>query len=199
MKLIGLTGGVGMGKSTSASLLRDRGLPLIDTDEIARQIVEPGQPALAEIRATFGDTVIDASGRLKRDALARIVFASESRRKDLEGITHPRIRERWERQVATWRAEGRGAGVVVIPLLYETRCEASFDHVVCIACSPHSQHQRLLRRGWSAEECTRRREAQWPIDRKMAAAQFVIWTEGDLHVHGAQWDRVLRHLGLLIG
>ena len=162
-----------MGKSTSAALLRER--------------------------EAFGEEVLDSSGRLRRDVLARIVFATESRRRDLEAITHPRIRDRWERQVAIWRAEDRPAAVVVIPLLYETGSEPSFDHVVCIACSPRSQHQRLLRRGWSAEECARRRDAQWPIEKKLQAAQFVIWTEGDLHAHAAQWDQVLRRLGLTVG
>jgi dephospho-CoA kinase len=199
MKLIGLTGGIGMGKSTSASILRERGLPLVDTDDLARQVVEPGQPALAEIRQTFGEAVIDPAGRLRRDVLARIVFAADSRRRDLEAITHPRIRERWQQQVALWRQEDRMVGFVVIPLLYETRCESMFDAVVCVACTAHSQRVRLERRGWSPEEAGRRVASQLPVEKKMAAADYVIWTEGDLHVHGAQWDRILRRLGVLIG
>ncbi|MBI1839619.1 MAG: dephospho-CoA kinase [Verrucomicrobia bacterium] len=191
MKLIGLTGGVGMGKSTSAALLRERGIPLVDTDVLSREIVEPGEPALEEIRKTFGESVIDTRGRLRRDTLAFIVFSSESRRKQLEVIMHPRIRERWEEQVAVWRDQNEPVGVVVIPLLYEIQGEAAFDVVVCVACSAASQKERLGRRGWSPEECERRIAAQSPVEKKMAQAHYVVWTEGDLESHKAQWDQVL--------
>lgn len=196
MKLIGLTGGVGMGKSTSAALLRERGLPLIDTDEVAREIVEPGQPALNEIRQVFGDSVIDPSGRLRRDMLAHIVFASESRRRELEAIMHPRIRTRWESEVAAWRERQEPVGIVVIPLLFEIHAESSFDAVVCVACSPQTQEARLSRRGWSPEEARRRVQAQWPVEKKMSLSQFVVWTEGDLDSHRAQWLKILSTLGL---
>jgi dephospho-CoA kinase len=191
VKLIGLTGGVGMGKSTSAALLRERGVPLIDTDEVAREIVEPGQAALNEIRQAFGDSVIDPAGRLRRDMLAHIIFASESRRRDLEAIMHPRIRERWEAEVVLWRQRGEPVGVVVIPLLYETRAEAAFEAVVCVACSAATQEQRLSRRGWSPEESKRRIRSQWPVEKKMELSRFVVWTEGDLESHRAQWLKIL--------
>src|SRR5688572_18378743 len=103
MKLFGLTGGIGMGKSTSAGLMAKRGVAVVDTDLIAREIVEHGQPALAEIAATFGRTLIDAEGRLRRSALAEIVFAPPEKRTQLEAILHPRIRERWAVQVGQWR------------------------------------------------------------------------------------------------
>lgn len=183
-----------MGKSTSAALLRERGLPLIDTDEVARAIVEPGEPALAEIRATFGESVIDPAGRLRRDMLAHIVFASESRRKELEAITHPRIRERWEKEVNEWRAAGKPVGVVVIPLLFETHAESAFDVVVCVGCSAATQEARLGRRGWSLEESRRRIAAQWPAEKKMALAHYVVWTEGDLEAHRLQWVKILEQI-----
>ncbi len=191
MKLIGLTGGVGMGKSTAANLLRELGLPLVDTDDLAREVVAPGEPALDEIHKTFGDVVMDASGRLKREVLAGIVFASESRRRELEAITHPRIRQRWEAQAAAWKASGAPFGVVVIPLLYETHAETAFDSVVCVACSQTTQSQRLALRGWSPEEGQRRIAAQWPAEKKMQLARFVIWTEGDVASHRSQWERVM--------
>lgn len=185
-----------MGKSTSAALLRERGLPLIDTDEVAREIVEPGQAALAEIRQAFGDSVIDPAGRLRRDMLAHIIFASETRRRDLEAIMHPRIRQRWEAEVEVWRQRGEAVGVVVIPLLYETHAESAFDAVVCVACSPLTQEQRLSRRGWSPEESKRRNLAQWPVEKKMGLSRFVVWTEGDLDSHRAQWVKILGTLGV---
>ena len=95
MKLFGITGGIAMGKSTAGQLLRQHGVAVIDTDDIARQIVEPGQPALAEIRERFGPAVLLPDGRLDREELARQVFALPSARADLEAILHPRIRAAW--------------------------------------------------------------------------------------------------------
>lgn len=196
MKLLGLTGGVGMGKSTAAALLRARGLPVVDTDELARELVEPGRPALAEIRTAFGPEVFDSQGALRRDALARIVFANETRRRELERILHPRIREAWRAQVAAWRSAGLPGAVVVIPLLFETGAAGECDATLCVACTAASQRERLLARGWSEEEIGRRLAAQWPIERKLAAADFVVWAEGGVDLTAAQLDRILRQLGL---
>lgn len=194
MRLVGLTGGIGMGKSTAAGLLRQRQIPLIDTDDIARAVVEPGQPALQEIAETFGTHVLGTDGRLRRDELAKLVFADPAARVRLEAILHPRIRQIWQQQAEQWRAEGCRLGVVVIPLLYETGAETSFDTVVCVACSAASQQQRLTARGWSAEQIHGRLVAQWPVARKMDRAQFVIWTEGVVEVHAAQLDRLLARI-----
>src|SRR5437762_9532318 len=120
MKLLGLTGGIGMGKSTADQLLRDRGIPVIDTDLLARQLVEPGQPALAEIAQTFGSQVLSTDGRLRRDEMARLAFADPAARRKLEAILHPRIRSLWQSQIALWRDENHPLVVVVIPLLFET-------------------------------------------------------------------------------
>src|SRR5437016_5314417 len=99
MKVIGLTGGIAMGKSTSAELLRQRAVPVIDTDDLARDIVAAGQPALAEVAAAFGKRLLDSTGSLIRSELARIVFSDPARLKQLETIVHPRIRELWLAQV----------------------------------------------------------------------------------------------------
>jgi len=99
MKLCGLTGGVGMGKSTTARLLRERGARVVDTDELAHQLVELGQPALAEIQTIFGNKIISSDGGLRRDELAKIVFADAALRKKLEAILHPRIRKLWLAQI----------------------------------------------------------------------------------------------------
>ena len=82
-------------------------------------------------------------------------------------------------------------GVVVIPLLFETNAASSFDVTVCIACSAVAQHQRLIARGWNAEEIQQRIAAQWPVEKKIAASDYVVWTDGDLESHAAQWDRIL--------
>ena len=191
MILLGLTGGVGMGKSTVADMLRQRGWPMVDSDLIARQIVEPGQPALAEIAAQFGGEMIGAEGRLRRDLLAERVFADESQRKKLEAILHPRIRRTWRGVADQWRKEGRSWGVAVIPLLHEVGADEEFDRILCVACSAATQQKRLEARGWTLGEMERRQRAQWPVDKKMARADFVVWSEGGLEVAAAQLDRVL--------
>ena len=191
MRLLGLTGGIGMGKSSSDKLLRERGIPVVDTDIIARQIVEPGQPALQEIQREFGSNMIGADGRLRRDELARHVFADESARKQLEGILHPRIRAIWQEQVESWRAEGQPLGVVVIPLLFETNAAAQFNAVICVGCSAASQRARLFERGWNSDQIEKRIRSQLPAAKKMDLADHVVWTEGTLEVHAMQLARII--------
>ena len=179
MKVIGLTGGIGMGKSTVAAMTAARGIDVIDTDDLARRVVEPGQPALQEIQELFGAGVVGADGALLRTELARRVFGSEVSRRQLEAILHPRIRGLWQDQIALWRRDGRPAGVVVIPLLFETRAEKNFDTVLCVACSQALQEARLLKRGMTVEQIRQRTAAQWPIEKKMERADHVIWNESD--------------------
>jgi dephospho-CoA kinase len=190
MKLFGLTGGIGMGKSTSASLLSLGGIPVIDTDIIAREIVEPGQPALTEIAATFGPELVDAEGKLRRAALAEMVFSSPEKLKELESILHPIIRERWLAQAQIWGRENREVGVVIIPLLFETDAQSHFDSILCTACSPNTQHERLSARGWPENQIQQRIAAQWPVEKKMAASNFVVWTEGVMEIHLLQLRRI---------
>ncbi len=191
MKVLGLTGGIGMGKSTSAQLLQARGVPVVDTDDLARQVVQPGQPALAEVLTAFGPQIARPDGQLRRDELARRVFADPAARQRLEAILHPPIRALWRAQVQTWRAAGRPLAVVVIPLLFETKAEAELDATICVACSAATQRQRLLARGWSPEQIEQRLSAQWSVETKIARADYVIWTDAGLDVHAAQIERIL--------
>jgi dephospho-CoA kinase len=198
MKVLGLTGGIGMGKSACADLLCARGVSVIDTDEVARELVEPGEPALEEIRQTFGPTVITSDGRLRRGELARRVFADPGAREQLEQILHPRIRRVWQRRVDGLRAGGRALTVVVIPLLFETQAESELDATICVACSAATQRTRLNVRGWSAEQITQRVASQLPIEDKMTRATYVIWSEWTLQIHAAQLDRILGVLGFVL-
>jgi dephospho-CoA kinase len=191
MQTIGLTGGMGMGKSAAAELLRQRGVPVIDTDVVARQVVEPGQSALAQVAAAFGADLLGADGRLRREELARRVFGGAAARQQLEEILHPAIHAVWQEQVGIWRAEGRKLAVVVIPLLFETRTAAWFDLTVCVACTASTQHERLRGRGWSSLQIQQRLAAQLPIEQKMALAHRVLWSEGELDVLAKQLDRIL--------
>jgi dephospho-CoA kinase len=194
MKLCGLTGGVGMGKSTAAAFFSQHGARVVDTDELARQLVQPGQPALAAIQNVFGKNILAPDGTLKRAELARRVFAEEAARKKLEAILHPRIRESWLAQAETWRQENRPLALVVIPLLFETAAENHFEKIICAACSPAAQHERLLARRWSPGQIRDRIGAQLPIEEKIVRAHFVLWTEGELTAHAQQVVRILSRL-----
>ena len=194
MKLLGLTGGVGMGKSTAAAFLLQQGARVVDTDELARDLVQPDQPALAEMRHEFGGGVFLPDGSLNRAALAGIVFAADSSRKKLEAILHPRIRERWLAQVEGWRRENCPLAVVIIPLLFETQAEAAFDKIICVACSASAQRVRLVARGWTPEQIRLRVAAQMPVEQKIARSHFVVWSEGRPEVHRRQITQILKKL-----
>src|SRR6185295_14888616 len=107
MKTFGLTGGIGMGKSAAAQLLQERGVPVVDTDLLARQVVEPGGPALQEIQRAFGGELVGPDGGLRRKELARVVFSDPTARQRLEAILHPRIRDLWRQQLQDWRTAGK--------------------------------------------------------------------------------------------
>jgi len=187
-----------MGKSTSGALFQARTIAVVDTDELARLIVEPGQPALDEVREAFGEDIVGKDGRLRRGELAKRVFAEPAARLRLESILHPRIRQLWHAQVEAWRAEGRTAAVVIIPLLFETKAEAELDATICVACSATAQRERLLARGWPAEQIAQRIEAQWPVEKKIALSDYVIWTEGEPDLHAQQIERILGSLKLRV-
>lgn len=191
MRLFGITGGIGMGKSTAGDLLQHKGLPVVDTDSLARELVEPGQAALLEILDAFGHDLADAQGRLRRDELAKRVFSNSDARQKLESILHPRIRAAWLDKVERWRTSGQTIGFVIIPLLFETSAASHFVATVCVACSEPTQIERLRRRGLATAEIWQRLRAQWPVPRKMEASDFVVWTDTSLQVHEAQWDALL--------
>jgi len=198
MKLIGLTGGVGTGKSKAAEILTKSGLRMIDTDELARQLVAAGEPALGEIEKEFGPDVLLPDGGLDRTKLARVVFRDPVKRRALESILHPRIRGLWERQADLWRREGCSVGVVVIPLLFETDSAAAFDAVICVACSASLQRERLKLRGWTVEESVQRISSQWPVEKKTGLATYVVWNESSIAILEAQLRRILGSAGLTV-
>jgi dephospho-CoA kinase len=169
---IGLTGGIASGKSTVAEILAGLGAVIIDSDQLAREVVEPGTEALAKIIKRFGDQVI-SDGRLDRAALGRIVFADPEARRDLEAITHPAVRRR---AVELDAEAGPDAVVVqVIPLLVETGQQRHFDAVIVVDVPPELQLERLLARtSLTAEEAKSRIAAQSTRDERLAAATVVI-------------------------
>ncbi len=177
-RVLGLTGGVGMGKSTAARLLKKVGLPVVDSDDLAREAVNPGTEGLAEIADEFGEGFLKADGSLDRDKMASKVFQDEAARKRLEAIIHPRVRTVWEKQIDQWREQKRPVGVVVIPLLFEVDLQDSFDAVLCVACTANTQRARLRERNWDDAQITARIAAQMDIAQKMDLADHILWNEG---------------------
>jgi len=188
----GLTGGVGMGKSTAAKIMEKKGVPVVDSDELARQVVELGQPALDEIIDQFGAGFIDPEGRLDRAEMAQQIFRDEAARAQLEAIIHPRVRERWQGKISEWREQQICAGVVVMPLLFEVGAQDQFDVVVCVACSASAQRERLRQREWDEEQIAARIASQMDIMEKMDLADHVLWSEGDIDVLRDQINRILQ-------
>ena len=191
MRLLGITGGIGMGKSTAAHILREAGVPVVDTDLLAREEAAPGSAGLAEVVQAFGPEILNPDGTLNREQLGRIVFGDVGQLRVLEEILHPLIRARWNAIASSWKAEGERVGAVVVPLLFEIGAATEFSEIICLACSAFSQHQRLKERGWSESHQQHRLAAQWPIERKVTASDCVVWTDTSISMHVAQWEIIL--------
>lgn len=176
MTRIGLTGGVGSGKSTVAALLADKGALVIDADALAREVVAPGTPGLAEIVTTFGSGVLAPDGSLDRPALAAIVFADDRARARLNAITHPRIAARTGELMAA--AEAGQVIVHDVPLLVENNLAPAYDLVVVVEADRQVRLERLAARGMAAAEAQRRMESQASDEDRRAVADVVIDNSG---------------------
>ena len=175
---IGLTGGIASGKSTVAGMFADLGVPVIDTDVIARDVVRPGEPALAEIREAFGAGVIAADGTLDRPAMRAIVFGDDAARRRLESILHPRIGRATQEQAD---AAGGAYQVIVVPLLVESSLRAFVDRVLVVDCDEETQVARLLARDAESEDQAQRMlAAQSSRAERLAIADDVVSNDGDL-------------------
>lgn len=180
MVRIGLTGGISTGKSAVAQILRDDfGVPVIDADAASREVVLPGQPALAEIEAYFGSSLLLADGQLNRRELGRIIMADPEKRKALEAITHPRILAHIVDQLLAHEQGGASATVVEAALMVETGSYAAYDKVLVVTSTPDIQHSRLMKRnGFSPEEAQSWIANQLPLSEKEAIADAVIQNNG---------------------
>lgn len=179
MLWIGLTGGIGTGKTKVASLLRERGYPVIDADELARRAVSPGSSALDRIREVFGEKVFKPDGSLDREALGKIVFSDPEELEQLELILHPAIQVLAEQERERLVGEGHVAGFYDVPLLFEKNLRERFDKVICVYASPKMQIERVKKRsGLTRAQILGRMEAQIPIERKALMADTVLMNEG---------------------
>ena len=198
--MIGLTGGIASGKSTVGKLLVERGAIVVDADQLARQIVEPGQPALAELIARFGAAILSPDGSLDRKQLGAIAFGDPAARADLGRITHPRIAAASARAFA--EASERGAQVVFYEaaLLVENRAHEGLAGLIVVAATPEVQEERLVARDLLTIEAARARiAAQAPLATKLAAATWVIQNDGQLAHLVAQLETIVVEIERLHG
>jgi len=195
---IGLTGGIATGKSTVAKLLTERGAKLIDLDKIAREVVEPGQPALHAIAERFGQAVLQPDGSLDRKKLGAVVFSDLEERKALEAITHPAIRAVMKERMTRYKAEEPDRLVVVdVPLLFESKLESYFEQVMVVYVPRETQLRRLIERdALTPEEAEKRLAAQMDIEEKKRRADILIHNTGTPEDTDRQIDRFWREKGL---
>jgi len=195
---IGLTGGIATGKSTVAKLLTERGANLIDLDKIAREVVEPGQPALHAIAERFGQAVLQPDGSLDRKKLGAVVFSDLEERKALEAITHPAIRAVMKERMTRYEAEEPDRLVVVdVPLLFESKLESYFEQVMVVYVPRETQLRRLIERdALTPEEAEKRLAAQMDIEEKKRRADILIHNTGTPEDTDRQIDRFWREKGL---
>lgn len=194
MLLVGLTGGIGSGKSTVARMLEARGAVVFDADLLARQAVAPGTPGYEAVVARFGPHVLAPGGDIDREALASIVFADPVARRDLEAIVHPEVRRMFAEASETYR-DTDAVVVLSAPLLVETGMHTAFDVLIVVSATERTQIERLMRdRGMSEEKIRARIAAQAPLEEKAAVADILIDNEGTLEELERQVDRVWEDL-----
>jgi len=188
--LVGLTGGIGAGKSTVAELLAARGAVVVDADQVARAVVEPGQPALTKLVVRFGDGILDGDGRLDRAALAKVAFSDDESRRDLEGITHPAINEEFTRRVA--EAPRDAIVVLDVPLLAESEQarQRPYQTVIVVEAPRAVRLQRLETRGVGRTDAEARMSAQADDEARRELATYVVDNGGDRVALERQIDEI---------
>ena len=194
MLLVGLTGGIGTGKSTMARMLEKRGAVVFDADVLARQAVAPGTPGFDQVVERFGPNVLAPGGGLDREALASIVFSDPAARRDLEAIVHPEVRRMFAEGCEEYRDSDR---VVVFsaPLLVETGMHTAFDRLIVVSAPVATQIERLMRdRGMGERDVQARIAAQLPLEAKAEVADILVDNEGTLEDLERRVERVWRDL-----
>ncbi|MFA1641570.1 dephospho-CoA kinase [Chryseomicrobium palamuruense] len=190
--IIGLTGSIATGKSTVANRFKEHGIPVVDADLIARQVVEPGSETLQKIAQAFGESALHADGTMNREEIGRQIFGNEEKRALLNGIIHPAIRKEMLRQKDHHLANGKKIVILDIPLLFESKLEHFVEQILVVATSREIQKQRLMaRNGLSEQEALERMNSQLSIDDKAKWADEVIRNDGTLEELEAQVDALV--------
>jgi dephospho-CoA kinase len=194
IRKIALTGGIATGKSYVANRLKDAGVPIVDADTLAREVVAPGTPGLAAVRKRFGPDAVRRDGTMDRVRVAQIVFKDKRARLDLEAIIHPAVQHAIN-DFFDDLPKRTPFAVADVPLLYETGREKQFQSVIVVACPREMQLERLMDRNrLSKEDAERRIAAQLPIDQKVQKATHVISTDGTFDETNAQVDALITAL-----
>lgn len=189
--IIGVTGGMGCGKSTVTGMCEAAGFKRIDTDAIVREQVLADPAVQAALRARWGGAVFAADGAVDRARVAERIFADTAERHWLEALVHPRVYAAWRERLAT---DPAGRWVIEVPLLFEQGLENWFDFILCVACSPDQQLNRLEQRGLPRPLAGQRITQQLPLAHKMEHSDFVLWNDGSVDFLQRQVDRVLSAL-----
>ncbi|KAK2716682.1 dephospho-CoA kinase domain-containing protein-like [Artemia franciscana] len=196
MFIVAVTGGIASGKSTVSMIFSEKGIPVIDSDVIAREIVEPGSKAWTEIREHFGSKVFNSDSTLNRKALAEIVFNDAEKRRILNGITHPKIQKKMFWELVKCFFKGYQMVVVDVPLLFETRKILSYvDKVITVYCDEETQLERLQKRmDMTEEEAKKRIAAQMPLKEKCDMSDFVIDNTGPRENTKEETEKIIQYL-----
>jgi dephospho-CoA kinase len=189
---VGLTGGIGAGKSTVADLFSKRGAVVIRSDELARQVIEPQTPGFKQVTSRFGNEIVNDEGNIDRAKLAQVVFNDDGALKDLENIIHPLVRERTNQLMSEQTSET----IIVneIPLLLEKKMESLFDFLVIVISSEKNRLERLLQRGVSEDQAKARMAKQVDDQARKAAADFLIVNDGNLDQLDADVQKIWQTL-----
>ncbi|PIS10036.1 MAG: dephospho-CoA kinase [Bdellovibrio sp. CG10_big_fil_rev_8_21_14_0_10_47_8] len=195
MKWIGLTGGIASGKSTVSQILRDLGYEVVDADEIAKQVVQPGTPGLQSVISQFGTQILDAHGSLDRKKLGAIVFGNPEKLLILENILHPLVQNITSQKKDQLEMAGIPMAFYDVPLLFEKKLEKNFDDIVVITTSPENQRERMKQRDQLDElEISKRLQSQVPLSEKIQKARWIIENNGSIEDLGRQVRDLALHL-----
>lgn len=195
MLRVGLTGGIAGGKSTVAARMRELGIEVLDADAMAHRLIEPGQPAYADVVKEFGAEILFPDGRVDRQRLGEIVFRDAAKRARLNSIIHPRLFDLREKQLIEMElAQPRGVAVIEAALLVEVGYHEKLDRLVVCSCRPEQQLERLRARGLSEEQARQRLAAQMPIAEKLRYATDVVDCSGTLEDTLRQTDALVDRL-----
>ena len=196
--IIGLTGSIATGKSTVAAMLKDFGLPIVDADIVARQVVEPGTETLAKIAEAFGEDVIQQDGTMDREKVGAIIFHQPEQRQVLNGIIHPAIRTEMLRQRDEYIANGEPHVVMDIPLLFESKLQHFVEKILVVAVKEETQLARLMERnGFDEKEARARIATQLPISVKIKGADAVVYNDGTIEGSKEQLEKILNGWGVI--
>ena len=190
--IIGLTGSIASGKSTISKMFKRKGYPVVDADEIARLVVEPGTKVIEEIRRVFGQEILNEDGSLNRVKLGERIFGNEMERERLNAIIHPAIRTEMLRQKEEWISGGSQTIIMDIPLLFESKLQHFVEKILVVSVTPEIQKQRLMSRNeLTDEEATARIRSQLPMEQKEEGADEVIYNNGTVEDSEKQLDSIL--------